>query len=332
MRRVVLGLAGAVAVLAGGPVNDAVATGPCPHEWSFTKPARSTYKAVPVPSSAPNSTQLTYDGIALRPKKVPEGKRVPGVVVLHGRGGNKCGLWWAARLLASRGYVALVLTMPPGDTVQEASTEGARAARAGVRFLRSKANPYRKVMQRDNLGLVGHSQGSMGASIVQGEMKAVHAMVGFDNLRTYGYSDPGGIGCVGPADPVKPRVPALGVGSETGCQDDPALTDKRAGFHAWKAKGIPAMEAVLAGMTHPLFGGGAPYNSGHATKLRRAAYYMTNWLDRWLRGRKAAVGRLLSSNPMGVPIDQMLSDAGEPFASAAFLPGRIDCEHLRACL
>jgi hypothetical protein len=35
---------------------------------------------------------------------------------------------------------------------------------------------------------------------------------------------------------------------------------------------------------------------------------------------------------MGVPIDQMLSDAGEPFASAAFLPGRIDCEHLRACL
>ncbi|MEA2353409.1 MAG: hypothetical protein QOJ14_1823, partial [Thermoleophilaceae bacterium] len=63
MRRVVLGLAGAVAVLAGGPVSDAVATGPCPHEWSFTKPARSTYKAVPVPSSAPSSTQLTYDGI-----------------------------------------------------------------------------------------------------------------------------------------------------------------------------------------------------------------------------------------------------------------------------
>jgi hypothetical protein len=332
MRRVVLGLAGAVCVVAGGPLIGVAAAAPCPHEWPFTKPARSTYKAVSVPSHLPSTTKVSYDGIALRPKNVPKGKRVPGVVVLHGRGGNKCGLWWVGRLLAGRGYVALVLTMPPGDTVAAASTEGARAARAGVRFLRSTANPYRGVTQVNNLGLVGHSQGSMGASIVQGEMNAVRAMVGFDNLRTFGYADPGGIGCVGPADPVNPRVPALGVGSETGCGDDPALTDKRAGFHAWKQEGIAAMEVVLAGMTHPLFSGGPPYGTGHTAKLRRVAYYTTNWLDRWLLGRTAAVGRLLSPNPLGVPIDQLLSAAGAPFASAAFLPGQIDCEDLRGCL
>jgi hypothetical protein len=222
--------------------------------------------------------------------------------------------------------------MPPGATVQDASTEGARAARSGVAFLRSKANPYGKVTQRNNLGLVGHSQGSMGASIVQGKLKAVRAIVGYDNLRTFGYSDPGGIGCIGPTDPVNPRVPGLGLGSETGCEDDPTLTDKLAGFHAWKAKGIPTMEAVLRGMTHPQFGGGAPHNAAHAALLKHAAYYTINWLDRWLRGRKAAVGRLLSPNPLGVPIDQMLSGNGAPFASAAFLPGRIDCEDLRSCL
>ena len=293
LRRVLLGLAVATGLVAGGPVTGAAAAGPCPHEWPFTNPARSEYQAVRVPSVKPSTTQLTYDGIAVRPKRVPKGKRVPGVVVLHGRGGNKCGLWWVARFLASRGYVAVVLTIPPGDTVQEASAEGAFAARAGVRFLRSNANPYRDVTQIDDLGLVGHSQGSMGASIVQGEMKAVRAIVGFDNLRTFGYSDPGGIGCVGPTDPVKPRVPGLGIGSETGCGDDPTLTDKLAGFHAWKAKGIPAMEAVLAGITHPQFGGGAPFDSTHTDQLQHAAYYMINWLDRWLRGSHSAVGRLL---------------------------------------
>jgi hypothetical protein len=88
---------------------------------------------------------------------------------------------------------------------------------------------------------------------------------------------------------------------------------------------------VLRGVEHGSFSGGAPYDSTHTTALRRAGYYTLAWLDRWLLGRPPAANRLLSKTPMGIPIDQMLSGLGTQFLSAAFLPGRIDCENLPNC-
>lgn len=310
------------------------AAGPCPHEWPFTQPARSVYKQVKVPRTATAATMSFYDALVVRPRELPPGvDRIPGAVLLHGRGGNKCALWWAARFLAAHGYETLTLTYPNADSPSELSAISAGAARDGVKFLRSKKNPYRSVVLRNDLALIGHSQGSLGASVAQFDTNAVRAVVGFDNLRAHGVADPGGIGCLpGPSEPVTPRVPGLGLGSETGCLDDPSLTDKLAGYHAWRAAGRPTMEFVLRGMQHGSFGGGAPYDSAHATGLRHAGYYTLAWLDRWLLGRVPAVRRLLSRMPLGIPIDQMLSGLGAQFLSAAFLPGRIDCEDLPTCL
>src|SRR4029453_12847615 len=115
------------------------------------------------------TTASGYDGLILRPKKLPRGvDRIPGVVVLHGLGGNKCGLWWAARLLASRRYISLVLSYPEGDTPADHGPEAVKATRSAIKYLRSPADPYRGLLLRNDLGLVGHSQGSIGASIVQG--------------------------------------------------------------------------------------------------------------------------------------------------------------------
>jgi hypothetical protein len=314
--------------------------GPCSHEWAFSHPGRSRWKQVNIQSVAPTTADPSYEGLIVRPKKLPPGTRkVPGVVILHGRGGSKCALWWAARLLASRRYITLVLTVPPGDAPKDATRVAAIAARSAIRFLRSPADPYRAKLVTNDLGLVGHSQGSQAASVVQGTAKYVRAIVGLDNLRHFAVFDPGGIGCEGPHGLVKPRVPGLGVGSETGCQDNPSLTDKLRGFHAWRQRGVPAMETVLNGLEHPTFSGGPPYDATHETALKHTGYYVVNWLDRWLlRGkrwkprRRAAVKRLLSPTPLGVPIDRMLSDMGPQFRSAAFLPGRINCEDLRGCL
>jgi hypothetical protein len=276
---------------------------------------------------------LSYPALLVVPRRIRSlHRKVPGVVVGHGRGGNACSLFWAARLLAAHGYIALAPTYGPGATPHDGGAIAEDAMRSGVGFLRSASNPYRSHLRRNDLGLLGHSQGSIGASIVQGDTPPVRALVGLDNLRRYADLDPGGIDCATPADEVTPRVPGLGIGSETGCGDAPANTDKRAGYQFWHDAGIPTMEVVLAGMQHVSFGGGAPFDAAHTLGLRRTGYYLLNWFDRWLRGKPGSVNRLLSPTPLGDPIDDVLSSAGTAFTSAAFLPGRIDCDDLRSCL
>jgi hypothetical protein len=341
MRRTVVSLV-LMGVVAAVCAPSASAASPCP-EWPFTSPGKSVYKKVTVPSIVAGSDQAEYDGIVLRPRTRPKGTKLPGIVVLHGRGGNLCGLWWAARLVAAHQYVALVVSMDPGDDVSQASDIADVAARSSVAFLRGHDDPYRSWLDRGDIGLVGHSQGSMGVSRAQGEVPQVKAVVGLDNLRAFGHDDPGGIGCAVPGTlPVTPKAPGLGIGSETGCGP---RTDKLAGYHAWRGPGatpgrLATMEAVLAHSQHGWFGGGGPRVPAHASQLKASGYYMRAWFDLWLKGDQSAKGRLLSQTPLGVPIDDLLTGKSPmgpnptpaAFHSAAYLPGVIDCEDLRGCL
>jgi hypothetical protein len=324
----------------------ASAASPCP-EWPFTSPGKSVYTKVAVPSIVAGSDQAEYDGIVIRPRTQPKGKKLPGIVVLHGRGGNLCGLWWAARLLAAHQYVALVVSMDPGVDVSHASDIADVAARSSVAFLRSHDDPYRSSLDRGDIGLAGHSQGSMGVSRAQGEVPQVKAVVGMDNLRAFGHDDPGGIGCaVAGTLPVTPKAPGLGIGSETGCGP---RTDKLAGYHAWRGpvatsgprpRPLATMEVVLAHSQHGWFGGGGSRLAAHLTQLKASGYYMRAWFDLWLKSDHAAQARLLSPMPLGVPIDDLLTGKSPmgphpspaAFHSAAYLPGVIDCEDLRSCL
>jgi pimeloyl-ACP methyl ester carboxylesterase len=341
VRRTLLSLSivGAVAAVCA---PSASAASPCPSsEWSFTSPAKSRSQDVTVPSVVEGSEQSELDGVIVRPRKIfPKHRKLPGVVLLHGRGGNLCSQWWAARLLASHGYIALAVTMDPGADSYEASDISDVAARSSVEFLLSPDDPYRSHLDRHALGIAGHSQGGMGASRAQSDLPQVKAIVGMDNLRKFGYQDPGSPGCLpGGSLPVTPTVPGLGIGSETGCKDDPSLTDKLAGYHAWRVAGLPTMEVVLAHSTHGWFsGGGSQTDVDHLNQLKASGYYMRAWFDRWLKGHHGADDRLLSSMPMGIPIDDLLTAKSPPahpkaFHSAAFLPAlNFDCENLRVCL
>jgi pimeloyl-ACP methyl ester carboxylesterase len=336
-----LGILIVAALAAAGPPTASADT-PCQTaEWGFTSPGKSVFEPVTVPSVVAGSPQASYDGVVAEPAVIPSGEKLPGVVLLHGRGGNLCGLWWAARLLASHGYITLAVSMDPGTDVDEASNIATIAARSSVSFLRGPDDDYRDQLKVDDIGMAGHSQGSMGVSRAQSHLPAVRAIVGLDNLRAFGHQDPGGTGCQPHGSlPVAPSVPGLGIGSETGCQDDAALTDKLAGFRAWRMASMPAMEAVLANSQHGWFAGsGSQSNSDHLSQLKATGYYMRAWFDLWLKHDHSAYHRLLSSTPMGRPIDDVLTAKSTPhhpaaFHSAAFLPGfhNYHCRNLRSCL
>ena len=141
---------------------------------------------------------------------------VGGAVLLHGAGGDACSLWWAARLLAQHGFVALTLHYEAPAEAGGYEAAGEDAGRAGLAYLATLSNitPHR-------LALIGHSLGSSAAMGIQSKLsnvvatarKTVSTVVALDNLRAYTKQDPGGgTHCSdSPSGKVKPRVPAIGI-------------------------------------------------------------------------------------------------------------------------
>jgi pimeloyl-ACP methyl ester carboxylesterase len=292
---------------------------PCPTQASFAWQGSSEFRqvTVQVPGSA------AYQGTVLRPAgpRRQLGRR-PAVVLMHGAGGSQCGLWWAARFLAGHGYVTLVLTH---DGDQPGHVE---AVRTGVRFLRSRANPFRGVTLANRIGLAGHSQGSNAVMLAQDE-PGVRALVALDSLKRYAIGDPAAaVHCnARPRNPIAPRVPALGFAMDLPCVQRPTVTDpelKKTGHVLWRSAGQPTMTLVMRGFAHEDFTA-----RGSEAQQREVGHFMLAWFDRYLRNGRSATRRILARRVNGVRTRQLLSTT---FRSAAFLPGRIDCEDYSSCL
>jgi hypothetical protein len=323
--------------------SGASAASPCGADWAFTQPAKSIWQRVPVPSLQLPSQ--TYQGIVVRPDPAPHGRQ-PAVVVMHGRGATQCGVWWAARLVAAHGYVAMTINNPTSTSIQQHLD----AVQSALHYLRSPSNPYGSSTDRDDIGLVGHSLGAAAVSFVQAlNLPFVKAIVGLDNIRGWRDGDAGAfVNCQQPpSGPVAPRAPSLGEASEVPCttegQQHPPpgtprdFTDKRLAFKHWREHGVASMETVMKGFKHPTFAGlpdptNPPATAAHAVQLRHAGYYMQAWLDLWLRNDTTAPPRLydpamanlvLSSKPPG------LLDPSDAYQSSLFLPSMaINCNDL----
>ena len=188
MRR--FGLALCIAVLTMVVAAPARAqTNPCPGVPGFDWQGRSVARQVTVQVGGGPA----YAGTVLRPRgPLRTLGRMPGVVLMHGAGGSQCGLWWAARHLAGHGYVTLVLTHQGNLAGHE------QAVRTGVRWLRSRSNPFRDLTLRNRIGLAGHSQGSNASMLAQDE-PGVRALVALDSLKRFARGDrAAAIGCTGP--------------------------------------------------------------------------------------------------------------------------------------
>lgn len=179
----------------------------------------------------------------------------------------------------------------------------------------ARFNPQHAVQDLDRLGLVGHSLGATGVSVVQSygapgtepwpgvldETNPVRVVVAWDSLRAPGTGTVSSLPSpVDATPPVVPQVPAMGQSSEYGlvpipfrAAPDPAA--QTAAFRGWQAAGVPAMEFTIRGSTHyewsllPVF----PATSwcpriennqcvgGWGRPM--AEHYSVAWLDRWLK-------------------------------------------------
>lgn len=177
-------------------------------------------------------------------------------------------------------------------------------------------NPFHARVDRERLGIAGHSLGASGASAVAGYPgdrfqfpnsrgdNPVDVLVAWDSLR---------------ADPeFPPRVPAMGQTSEYGIGGTPFLSPPDPdghldAFKAYQAAGVPAYQFTIQGSTHfewsliPIFPTSSwcpDLSSGSCEGgwgRPMAEHYSVAWMDRWLKrsgepGFADADARLLSDS------------------------------------
>lgn len=255
------------------------------------------------------------------------GDDLPGIVITNGSvQAPETLYWWAAQALVEAGYV--VMTWDPrgqgrSDTQTPDGTQGSNAnptvfwdgtvdavdffhSTPDVAYPHNEAcaasvnplyalpnatanNPFHDLLDRDRLGLAGHSLGGTGVSTVQS----------YDPW-------PGAIG--GPANPVDvivawdslnagftPRVPAMGQTSEYSLvnfpfQSSPDPEGHKGAFDAWVGAGQPVVQFTIQGSTHyewslipsrPV----ANFSSTSWVDWGRpmAEHYTVAWFDRWLK-------------------------------------------------
>jgi hypothetical protein len=246
----------------------------------------------------------------------------PAVSLLPGGGAPIDSVDWAAEGLARAGYVVIITQPSSGGSVAAYNT----AARSGIDYLLSSANPFAAVTRPTGVGIAGWSLGARALSRTQEEDTRVGAMVAWDNLALSETGDAGSPNCAGsmPTSTRQPRVPAMGQASDFCGPPGETVETKKTAYEAWRAAGQPAMQVVLGSSTHFVWG-----TQGVGTPRQSQALYYTNaWFDRWLKGDTSATIRLLSRNIDGTPVEQVMSTR---FRSAAAFDGR-NCPDLRtAC-
>lgn len=170
-------------------------------------------------------------------------------------------------------------------------------------------NPYWDRVDHDRLGIVGHSLGASGVSVVQGmawpemakgDENPVDVAFAWDNLSEAGSELAG--------REVTPRVPTMGQSADyfAGAPktEPPDPERKLAGFQSWRDAGVPAFQVNVRGGTHfewslvPTF----PTTRWESWGNEFADHYSLAWFDYWLKergepGYEDAERRLLESDP-----------------------------------
>jgi len=246
----------------------------------------------------------------------------PALSLLPGGGAPIDSVAWAADGLARAGYVVIVTQPASGGSLAAYDT----AARSGIDFLLSPANPFAAATRSDRVGVAGWSLGARALTRTQDEDARVSALVAWDNLALNETGDAGSPNCSGsnPPSTRRPRVPALGQASDFCGPPAETVETKKTAYEGWRAAGQPVMQVVLAGSSHFVWG---TQGSGTARQAQ-ALYYTQAWFDRWLKDDSGAGARLLARSVDGVAVEQVLSTR---FRSAAAFDGR-NCPDLRtAC-
>lgn len=260
-------------------------------------------------------------GRVWKPRGLTLGRRLPGIVIQNGSvQAPETAYWWMAQALVRAGYTVLTFD-PRGQGRSDFATPDLQQGTNinpsvfwtglvdAIDFLRSRPakpypnearcartyptrtaslNPFHAVLDLDRLGIVGHSLGAIGVSIVQGYgapgadpwpgkidgSNPVDAAVAWDGLISPADGTPGGAGgllferlpgllSAAVIDGLltrdeprwQPRVPTMGQSSEYGIAPLPLLSppdpeSHKTGFKAWQAAGVPSYELTIRGSSH----------------------------------------------------------------------------------
>jgi dienelactone hydrolase len=161
-------------------------------------------------------------------------------------------------------------------------------------YLASGADPALLLLDTRRIGVIGHSLGAYAAALTaNGDPKhRFRVGVAMDSYAVFMHH-------------VGPRVPTLYLQSEQELFSGPRLmAPPPTGLHATRRdyaafvrRGLPVAYAVLAGSTHHEFAylGPEAHLPASSAGQRVASYYVLAWLDRWLKGDRAATRRLLAT-------------------------------------
>jgi dienelactone hydrolase len=216
----------------------------------------------------------------------------PGIVIMHGGAANQEMYLWAAEGLAEAGYMVLTFSVGRSDDTHYEDT------RSALEFLVSTpgspspgggVNPRWAELDRDRLGLAGHSAGGVAVSRLGQEDPRISAIVSWDRAQS------------GPMPPdLGLRTPALFVTADFNCQRVPVcLPERRSSppdprgpgnkdedFQRLVSAGVDSMKIALRAATHLDFTE-FPQANGSRYGVVTTFYYTLAWFDRYVRAAGA---------------------------------------------
>src|SRR4051794_26593279 len=261
-----------------------------------------------------NADGAARDGMLFRPcdggcHGRPPGLRdyqppYPAVVIVHGGAASQEMYLWGAEALAEAGYMVLTFQIPnPENAAGDAHYPDAKAALnwllatpaspAGGGF-----NPRWAELDREHVGLAGHSAGGVAVSRLGQEDPRVSAIVSWDRAQ----SSPM------PAD-LTLRAPALFLTADFNCQKVPVCLPERYAappdprgpgnkdedFQRLGAAGVDTMKVSLRAATHLDFTEFSPTPPSSRYGAIVASYYTLAWFDRYLRGSPGTLAQLTAA-------------------------------------
>jgi dienelactone hydrolase len=229
----------------------------------------------------------------------------PAVVVVHGGAANQEMYLWGVEALAEAGYMVLTFQIPePENAAGDSHYPDARAA---LDYLLSTPqarapgdvfNPRWTELDRDHIGLAGHSAGGVAVSRLGQEDPRVSAIVSWDRAQS------------GPMPPdLALRTPALFMTADFNCQKVPVCLPERYSdppdprgpgnkdedFQRVSAAGVDTMKVSLRAATHLDFTQFSPTPPSSRYGAIVTSYYTLAWFDRYLKGAGDALGRLTAT-------------------------------------
>ena len=241
--------------------------------------------ALPVEVYAPCTATTCTD---MPPGLTPHTGRFPGVLIQHGGyQATKELHWWAAQTLAEAGYMTVTLTAPQGadSFFEDSRSVLSWFAATPAKPARDGFNPLHAELDRNRIGMAGHSGGGATANRHGAETPLVKTVVAWDRSGRYDLpqtirvpslfliADHG-------FTPQARRQPPNPQGYEPGTVDP---GDKHQDFDRAVADGVDSMKLVLRAATHldwvPRASAASRY--GEAVSM----YYTLAWFDRYLKGR-----------------------------------------------